>query len=50
MRIDYTEVRRLYNVPFVDYEMNSGREVVDNIRKEASQIIVGKMKREAEQN
>ena len=36
MRIDYTEVRRLYNVAFVDYEMSTGREVVENLRKEAS--------------
>ena len=42
--IDYTEVRRLYNIPLVDSNKVSGKDVLDEKRELARDLVKRKIK------
>ena len=47
--MDYTKIRRLYNVALLDFDKATGKEHLDQKRKEASEVIIANWKRQVEE-
>ena len=49
MEVDYNLIKRLYNVALLDYDSMTGKEFLDQRKKEASQVIFASRKRRIEE-